>query len=627
MSVQVELVQPSATSTQDVSFNIVNFIENNPIAKLSNTYNNKLLTKIKEQFTESQQQLFISSFYCYLNYHSTNDFVIDLDNIWKWLGFNTKQNSKTVIIKNMNENTEYKISLMQPHKRTKESKGGQNKEIILLTVNAFKKLCLKAGTKKADEIHNYFIKLEEIMHEVVKEECEELKKELENKTTELENKNIEIKTLKKANELDRHNILCQQYDKKRLVYILKIETLINGDFIIKVGETMDIKQRCQAISADFGIRVLIMDLFPCDLNYEFEQFLHRHPILYRHKYTNLINNNKKSTESYIIKNNNSYNKIKQFIQKNMIKYNSKNGETIKYTAINNIMEAYKDDKEKMKQMIEHITKTELPISREQYSQLQTEVDAEELCPNLSQINEITMETTAILENIIIENTTQPLEPPKSKPNSYSPKVQIYNPNDLTKVVKVFDSITEATREIKDSSYTHIKYADRHRTIYKNYRWHLVSCTEKNLYESKPIGQTVDSKQRRTGFVAQLNLEKTKVLKVFRLQKEVADECNTHTSLICTAIRYGSVLCGSNWIIWDDLDEQLKTEFLQTNELPKITNKSKGSRVQQINPQTRELVREFPSITDATKEMKISTKTIKKSSEEEIPMNGWLWKIL
>ena len=65
------------------SLNIVELIEKNPITKLSGVYNNKLLTQIKERFTETQQQLFVASFYCYLNYQKT-DFVIDLDNIWEW---------------------------------------------------------------------------------------------------------------------------------------------------------------------------------------------------------------------------------------------------------------------------------------------------------------------------------------------------------------------------------------------------------------------------------------------------------------------------------------------------------------------------------------------------------------
>jgi len=41
--------------------NIVELIENNPITKLTTTYNNKLLNKIKNNFTEFEQQTFISS--------------------------------------------------------------------------------------------------------------------------------------------------------------------------------------------------------------------------------------------------------------------------------------------------------------------------------------------------------------------------------------------------------------------------------------------------------------------------------------------------------------------------------------------------------------------------------------
>ena len=62
-----------------MALNIVELIENNPITKLSSDYNVKLLQKIKEQFTDFEQQLFLSSFYCYLNHHPTNDFVIDLE--------------------------------------------------------------------------------------------------------------------------------------------------------------------------------------------------------------------------------------------------------------------------------------------------------------------------------------------------------------------------------------------------------------------------------------------------------------------------------------------------------------------------------------------------------------------
>ena len=81
------------------SLNIVQLIENNPITKLTHTYNSRLLAKIQHDFTESQQQLFISSFYCYLNYHPTADFVIDLDNVWQWLEFTQKIAAKRLLEK------------------------------------------------------------------------------------------------------------------------------------------------------------------------------------------------------------------------------------------------------------------------------------------------------------------------------------------------------------------------------------------------------------------------------------------------------------------------------------------------------------------------------------------------
>ena len=52
----------------DASLNIVELIENNPITKLTGTYQNKLITKIKENFTDNEQQMFVASFYCYLHH-------------------------------------------------------------------------------------------------------------------------------------------------------------------------------------------------------------------------------------------------------------------------------------------------------------------------------------------------------------------------------------------------------------------------------------------------------------------------------------------------------------------------------------------------------------------------------
>jgi hypothetical protein len=91
--------------------NIVDLIENNPITKFSNAYNVKMLVKIKEKFTGFEQQLFLASFYCYLKYHPTNDFVIDLDNIWKWLGFSQKIRAKELLEKQFVIDKDYIVML------------------------------------------------------------------------------------------------------------------------------------------------------------------------------------------------------------------------------------------------------------------------------------------------------------------------------------------------------------------------------------------------------------------------------------------------------------------------------------------------------------------------------------
>ena len=106
-----------------------------------------------------------------MNYNSTSDFVIDLDNIWKWLEFKQKVNAKVLLEKHFKIEIDYKNLLLLQQKQDTDNKkhGGHNKEKIMLTVKTFKLFCIKAETKKAKEIHEYFIKLEEILQQTIEE--------------------------------------------------------------------------------------------------------------------------------------------------------------------------------------------------------------------------------------------------------------------------------------------------------------------------------------------------------------------------------------------------------------------------------------------------------------------------
>ena len=163
------------------SINIVKLIEENPNTRLSKPYQGKLINKLKDSFSTDEQKLFISSFYCYLNYKS-DDFVIDLDDIWSWLGYTKKDKGKDLLEKYFKIDKDYKKIF--PEMR-EYSQAGRPKEKILLNIKTFKKMCLKANTSKANEIHEYYIKLEETLHEIINEESNELRLQLEQKENDL----------------------------------------------------------------------------------------------------------------------------------------------------------------------------------------------------------------------------------------------------------------------------------------------------------------------------------------------------------------------------------------------------------------------------------------------------------
>jgi hypothetical protein len=192
--------------------------------------------------------MFVASFYCFLNYDPKNDYVVDLDNVWKWLGFSTKQKAKDLLERVFIINKDYKFSspedseakvlLNQAVRQKNHTRGGHNKETIILTIRTFKLFCLKAGTKKAEEIHEYYIKLEDLLQEVIHEESNELKLQLEQKNIELENR-------EKDKDKIREKTLLEQFpNNTQCVYYGTIENVSDkNEKLIKFGNSNHLKNR------------------------------------------------------------------------------------------------------------------------------------------------------------------------------------------------------------------------------------------------------------------------------------------------------------------------------------------------------------------------------------------------
>ena len=179
------------------------------------------------------------------------DFVVDLDNVWNWLGFQQKQHAKTMIEKNFKLDIDYKNLTKSDAPKIKMN-GGQNKQTIMLTVRCFKSLCMKAQTKKASEIHEYYMKMEEVLHQIVEEETDELKQQLEQKNAVIQEKDSMIQekdsmiqsTKKEKQRAVEQAIIGQFPLNTECIYFGTIDnTNAENEKLIKFGHTNDLSTR------------------------------------------------------------------------------------------------------------------------------------------------------------------------------------------------------------------------------------------------------------------------------------------------------------------------------------------------------------------------------------------------
>jgi len=576
-----------------MSVDIVNLIESNPITKFSNDYQNKLIEKVKNNFTNYEQQLFLSSFYCYLKYDSKNDFVIDLDNVWKWLEFSNKSHGKTVLIKNFIVNKDYKFLLTKLGEQKKDNRGGHNKEIIMLNIETFKKFCLKAGTKKADEVHDYFIKLENIMFEITKEECNELKQQLE------QIEDVKNKEIIKEKELERERILLTQYANiGSIIYIIKVKTNDDGTYIIKLGESRNgITGRYNECKSKHK-NILLLNCFSVDKSRIFESFLLNHKDINLNRAFN-VQNHETERELILIGKNLTYQQLIKIINDNINNYNYKISELL---SENNLL------KSKLNETNNNNNNNDINELKNIINNLLYEVTELKKCNKqiLSKLNE--------KETKVVTGFGQ------QSPN-LGPRLQKINPETLH-IIKVYETVTEAMNENKHIKRPSISKAVEENTIYCGFRWLLV---ERNLdpniiHNIKPTKQT---KVQKLGYIAKLNTDKSEILNIY-LDRKTASQLNGYQSLssLDNPVKNHTITNGNYYILYDNCEQELIETFEEHNGSPLLYKNGIGQY-----DLTNNLVKEFSCKYDCIKELKISDKTLSKALQNNVPYNNYYYKEL
>ena len=181
----------------------INFKElvQNSNTTISLNLQTKLIDYLNNEFSNEEQQWYIANLYIYMHYHPTNDFPINLDNVFSMIGFANKGNAMKTIKNNFIENEDYKKLLFHSEKQIKNGKdlggAGLNHENVMLNIDTFKNLCMLAKTHKGKEIRKYYVKLENVYNKLIKEEIEEKQKESEELRLQLREKETEL--IKKDN--------------------------------------------------------------------------------------------------------------------------------------------------------------------------------------------------------------------------------------------------------------------------------------------------------------------------------------------------------------------------------------------------------------------------------------------
>ena len=587
--------------------NIVELIENHPISKLTNTYNVKLLDKIKTSFSDAEQQLFIGSFYCYLNYDTKKNFVVDLDNVWKWMGFSTKQKAEILLNTHFTNDIDYKlistlngginsdINLLNHQVKQKKS-GGHNIKKIMMTIKCFKSLCLKAQTKKASEIHEYYLKMEEVLHEVIEEEGTELKQKMKEQKCLLDQK---IQELKQTPELERHKLLLRKYGviNGSLVYIVRIKEYEKGEYIIKIGQSQKgIKNRLSEFKQKYGPQVLIMDCFLVQNSMGFEKYLHSHPEIHPYKVTTL-EGHEKENELFKMGGDLTYQRLLDIIESNQPQFD--------FTIAD--YERLKLENEQLRvgtQASPHPSTHDTTLLQLLLQKVQTlESSNKEI---LSRLNTMQTKTTTVC----------------SQPDPHlGPRLQKIHPETL-QILHVYETVTECMKEDPKMKRPSINKAVRENTVYRGFRWQLVD-RELDPHTIQTLEPTKITKVQKNGYIAKVNQEQTEIIHVY-LDRKTAAQCNQCPSIssLDNVVKNHTVKDGYYYQLYEECDVSLKNQFQARR--GNIVLYHDGIGQYDAN---HTLLTEFASKFDCTTRSGISQKSLAKVLDKQIQYKEYYFKSL
>jgi prophage antirepressor-like protein len=491
---------------------------------------------------------------------------------------------------------------------------GGTQQVSFLTEKGLYKVLFKSRKPIAEKFQNWVC---EVIKELRLKGSYELKQQLEQAKNEI----IKIEETNKTefNEKvakEREQILLKEFGYcGSLVYIIKVKSFENGQYIIKIGESrIGVQNRYNEHKTKYG-DILLLDCFSVKRSKDFENYLHNHENIKSNRVSDL-EGHENERELFLIGNNLSYNTVLKIINKNTKNYND---------CTETEIEKLKIENETLKNMISSKNTPQNIVENSNILfQLQNKIE------NLEKTNKEILSKFENLEKAILKipekiNGTQI----KTATNfnqtlvTLGPRLQQINPETMT-ISRVYESVADCIKQYNFKlKRPTIDKAVKENTIYYGSRWMYVDRNQDPtiIIDLNPTKQT---KQQNLGYIAKLNSNKTEILNIY-LDRKTAAISNHYpsSSSLDNPVKNNTLTNGHYYVLYDDCDENIKERF--ENKIggePILYKDGVGQYDENHN-----LVNEFICKYDCIKQLKMSDKTLNKALNKDIVYNNFYFKTL
>jgi len=470
---------------------------------------------------------------------------------------------------------------------------GGSQQVTFLTEKGLYKVLFKSRKPIAEKFQNWVC---EVIKEIRLNGVYDLQKQLL-QVEDQKAKEYELK-LEKQKVIEREKILLKEYATiGSIVYVIKVKTFENGQYIIKLGESRrGVKDRYNEHKSKYE-ECLLLDCFAANKSKDFESFLHNNENIRGNRVSNL-KGHETELELFLIGKSLSYKTLLDIINNNIKFFNTNDTSKLELEI------------EQLKLMLEMKTTSNDNLLIQELiktiKQMSGKID------NLEESNHQILNKLNAQETKIVTGFNQQLP-------HLGPRLQKINPETI-QLIKVYESVTEAMNENKNIKRPSITKAVEENTIYCGFRWQLVERNlDSNIIHS--LEPTKETKVQNLGYIAKLNLDKTQILNIYLDRKTAAHQNGFESSsALDNPVKNGTIVNNQYYTLYDKCEADLINNFEAEYGKPLLYKNGVGQYDLDNN-----LVNEFACKYDCIRELKMSDKTLAKALDKNIPYNSYLYK--